>query len=166
MEGMNTYKENAAENNENAPVTKEQVLDVYAKTLDGKEDGPARDLLVKWIEQNYAQIETIEDRMEQAEALIAFEVDKAELYFETGFPEVALEELEGDGMQEGLLEMAQHRGQDELEERIMLLIEKINEHMNARQELVADSSIDIPKAQADADKIDELSAEIKEMLKK
>ena len=42
------------ESHENEPVTKEQVLNMYAKTLNGKEDGPARDLLIKWTEQNYA----------------------------------------------------------------------------------------------------------------
>lgn len=125
------------ESQEGNHVSKEQVLNAYASTTRGKEDGPAKELLIKWIDQHYAELETISDQFEHSHALIAFEYEKAELYFETGYDDVALEELEGDGMQEGLLYMARHRGEDELEESILGLIDRIKDRIIQTGETLA-----------------------------
>jgi hypothetical protein len=122
MEGFPS-PQNTNESQENLPVTKEQVL--YAFWADVENREKAMELLNKWIDETRVSIETIADATERNRATLSFELDKAEVYIDSGFAEVALEELEGDGNQESIEYLAWHRGETELHARAMALIEKI-----------------------------------------
>lgn len=114
------------ESHENAPITKEQVLN--ALKTNGKEHAPTMQLLVAWIDQNRNEIRSIGDPIIEQEETIIFEIEKAELYFEAGFVHEALEELEE------LKDVAYDN--PDLYEQIDVLIEKIKMAIVSLQEMV------------------------------
>ncbi|MDB5255129.1 MAG: hypothetical protein JWL92_505 [Candidatus Nomurabacteria bacterium] len=138
MESFPTPQNNN-ESQENLPVTKEQVLNAFASH--DKEHEPSKELLIKWIDQRYAEIREITDLQEQSIVQMEFEIEKAELYFDTGFWEIALEELEGDGVQQGIIDATYLS--DELAEKAYLLIEKIKAHQASNQSMLGGESITV-----------------------
>lgn len=104
---------------ESPKIERQQVLE--ALLAHGKSQA-GLEMLSAWISQEQERVRTIENKTEEVYAAIAFDIQKIELYIETGFYEEALLELEGDEYQSGLIEVQNF---PDLHEKVKALIEKI-----------------------------------------
>ncbi len=74
----NSFLNNTPENNEQAPVTKEQVIEAL------KNNNEDATLLVRWTEQRLEGIETAPDSPERALKMINISLEDAAMYEEAG----------------------------------------------------------------------------------
>lgn len=127
------------ESQEQPQVTKKQVIDSFS--AHGKDHAPSMALLVQWIDQQSAVVRSIKEQGVYNRANIKFELEKAELYFNTGFWDEALGELEGDDGVNGIRDMAYIAKEKDLYDQTVALIEKIKAQQNSVDDLLDDTDV-------------------------
>lgn len=111
------------ENNfEKMKIEKQEVLNRLKDY--GLEDASTVELLSTWIDQEKEKIRTIIDLREQMRADFAFEIEKIELYIQSGLIAQAKEELLGGDGVEGMIDVAINDFEREQVQRLLEEIEK------------------------------------------
>jgi hypothetical protein len=111
------------ENKEQMRITKEVVVE--ALKINGREDEVSIELLRNWIDQNQSEIRTIADKKEEMKATVAFEIEWAKVYIESGFLDEAWEALNGTDYEDGVRAMALTLREESLVKEIDTLLDEI-----------------------------------------
>lgn len=115
--------ENNFENSEKTPIERKEVFQRLKEY--GLEDAQTVELLTNWVSQEKEKVRTIVDLREQMRADFAFEIEKIELYIQSGLIPQAKEELLGSDGVEGMIDVAINDFEREQVQRLLEEIERV-----------------------------------------